>query len=68
MAKNKTISLQPDNTDKSHISDVSTRTCSYCGGDEFETMASQYNDADGDYDKCTITYCVKCRNTYSIDL
>ena len=50
------------------IHDVSTRICSYCGKTEFETMQTQYNDVDGDYDDCTITYCVKCRMTYSIEL
>ena len=47
---------------------VSTRICSYCSGVEFETMETQYNDVDGNYDECTITYCIKCRMTHSIEL
>lgn len=47
---------------------VSTCICSYCGSTEFQTMETQYNDADGDYDDCTITYCKKCRMTHSIEL
>jgi hypothetical protein len=60
----------PNNTDtpKINIADDNIHTCSYCGGVKFETMTSQYNDADGDYNECTITYCVKCRITHSINL
>ena len=47
---------------------VTNRTCSFCGGTEFETTESQYNDVDNDYDRCEITYCTKCRNTHSIDI
>jgi hypothetical protein len=45
---------------------INTRICSYCGGVEFETMKTQYNDVDGDYDDCIIIYCIKCRHTVSL--
>ena len=51
-----------------HKHGVTNRTCSFCGGTEFETTESQYNDVDNDYDRCEITYCTKCRNTHSIDI
>lgn len=47
---------------------VPNRTCSFCGGTNFETIESQYNDIDNDYDRCEITYCTKCRSTHSIDV
>lgn len=43
-------------------------TCNYCGGTEFDTKETQYNDAANDYDRCTIKFCLGCTNTHSIEL
>ena len=66
--KNNVNELQKAVKEICNLPVVTNRTCSFCGGTEFESTESQYNDVDNDYDRCEITYCTKCRNTHSIDV